>query len=121
MPFEMQVAGSILRITCSGIVSKAEFVDVLEELRRFESKFECVPDRLTDLSGIAGWEPDFAATMEVTNRRRAEVFPNKFKSAIVAPTPMTYGVARMFQTLNDNPQIEIRIFKARADAEEWLA
>lgn len=31
------------------------------------------------------------------------------------------GFARMFQILNDHPQIEIRIFPAIAEAEAWLA
>ena len=30
------------------------------------------------------------------------------------------GIARMFQTLNDNPQISIRIFTNAAEAMSWL-
>jgi len=45
---------------------------------------------------------------------------NYIKSAIVANNPSQFGFARMFQTLNDNPQIEIRIFPAAESAMEWL-
>jgi hypothetical protein len=31
-----------------------------------------------------------------------------------------YGFARMFQMLNDNPRIQIRIFGTAEEAVEWL-
>lgn len=34
---------------------------------------------------------------------------------------MQLRIARMFQTLNDNPQIEIRIQHCVAEAKDWLA
>jgi len=54
------------------------------------------------------------------NRRRVIPFPNDFKSAIVVGTPVQQGMARMFQTLNDNAQITIAIFGDDASALEWL-
>lgn len=121
MPFQIQFDAPILRITFSGIVTKADFTGLLSEVRRLEADFERVPDRLADLSGVTEWESRFQTTYDVASLRRAEAFPNKFRSAIVAPTPVTFGIARMFQTLNDNPQIEIQVFNTRAEAEEWLA
>lgn len=43
-------------------------------------------------------------------------FPNDFKSAIIVSTPVQRGMARMFQSLNDNPRITIRIFDDEAAA-----
>jgi hypothetical protein len=42
------------------------------------------------------------------------------KSAIVAPMPVQVGFARMFQILNDHPQIEVQLFATLAEAEAWL-
>lgn len=121
MPFEIQFDDPILRIAFSGNVNNDEFIEFASELYRVEKEFEHVPDRLTDLSGVTEWQPDFNSTFDVTYRRRAEVFPNKFKSAIVAPKPELYGFARMFQSINQNKQIEIMVFKTMAEAQEWLA
>jgi hypothetical protein len=38
----------------------------------------------------------------------------------VALTQVQYGFARMFQTLNDNPRIEIEIFGDCESAQRWL-
>jgi len=121
MPFQIQIDAEIIRIIFSGKITKDEFIDLLKELTRVELDFECIPDRLTDMSGVTEWESGFTTMNDVAAKRRARVFPNKFKSAIVAPNPADYGIARMFQTLNDNPQIEIQIFKSTAEAEGWLA
>jgi hypothetical protein len=120
MPFQIQIDAPIIRITFSGNVTRAEFVDLLKELSRVESDFNRIPDRLTDMSGATEWESGFTTTSDVAAKRRAQTFPNKFKSAIVAPSPAAFGIARMFQTLNDHPQIEIQVFKAKAEAERWL-
>ncbi len=48
------------------------------------------------------------------------VFPAPFKSAIVVNSDLTMGFSRMFQTLNDHPDIDIQIFKTIEDAEDWI-
>jgi hypothetical protein len=121
MPFQIQVDATILRITFSGHVTDAEFINSLIELQHLERGLGHVPDRLTDLTAVQEWEPKFSTTLDVTKARRSQVFPNHFRSAIVAPAPETFGVARMFQTLNDNPQIAIQVFETLTAAEGWLA
>jgi hypothetical protein len=121
MPFQIQVEAAIIRITFTGDANKSELADALIELERLEADLERVPDRLTDLTGLKDRDWSFSTVFPVTEDRRKRVFPNKFRSAIVAPTPAAYGYARMFQTLNDNPQIDIQVFKTKDEAEKWLA
>jgi hypothetical protein len=120
VPFQIQIAGPILLNTFSGDVTGAEFIEFAGELKRVEGDFERVPNRLTDLSGVTTWETGYMIMDELTRNRRAQVFSNKFRSAIVGPTPHTFGIGRMFQSLNDNPQIEMQVFKTKVEAEEWL-
>jgi hypothetical protein len=54
-------------------------------------------------------------------KRRQLRFPNPLKSAIIARNPQHLGYARMFQILNDNPQITIRIFSDETSASRWIA
>jgi hypothetical protein len=63
---------------------------------------------------------DFPKMEAVASRRRKAPLKNKVKSAIVAPRLDQFGFARMFATLNDNPNIEIQIFNDRDRALEWL-
>jgi hypothetical protein len=42
------------------------------------------------------------------------------RTALVAVTPVQLGIARMFQTLNDHPLIELRVFSDREAAVAWL-
>jgi hypothetical protein len=121
MTFHIQPDPAIIRTAFYGDVTHAEFLEYFKELMRVESGFERTPDRLTDLSGVKGWEPGFPAMLDVTRLRRVQTFPNKFRSAIVATSTELYGLARMFQMLNDNPQIEVQLFKTMAEAEDWLA
>jgi hypothetical protein len=48
--------------------------------------------------------------------RKAQTLANPVKSAAVAPQPVHVGFARMFQTLNEHPQITIEIFSSLRDA-----
>lgn len=63
---------------------------------------------------------NYAKIAAVASIRRAAPLKNAVKSAIVAPQPIQYGFARMFQTLNDNPRINLQVFSDRASAMEWL-
>ena len=121
MPIQIQADPALIRTNFSGNVTHAEFLDYFKELMRVESGFERIPDRLTDLSAVKQLDSSFSTMFDVTRVRRVQTFPNKFRSAIVATTAELYGVARMFQMLNDNPQIDVQIFKTMAEAETWLA
>jgi hypothetical protein len=47
--------------------------------------------------------------------------PVSIRSAFVAPRPIQFGFARMFQTLNDNPKIELHIVNTMDEALLWIA
>ena len=51
----------------------------------------------------------------LAERRAQRAITAPTRSALVAKRPVHYGFARMFQMLNDNPRIQIRIF-ATAEA-----
>ena len=44
----------------------------------------------------------------------------KKKLAVVAPRPVTFGVARQFQTLADTGPLDVGVFKDRRAALGWL-
>ena len=89
-------------------------------LWKLEESLATSPDRLTDLSQADGSLMSFMTVEDYAAKRRVAPLKNHVKSAIVTATQLQYGLARMFQTLNDNPMIEIKLFDDRAKAIEWL-
>src|SRR5262245_64128906 len=92
-----------------------------DDIARLEQSMSVVPDRLSNLELAERVEIDFWGVFALAAERRKTIFNNPFKSAIVAGDLVRYGCARMFQTLNDHPQITIAIFPEVAQALEWLA
>jgi hypothetical protein len=121
MPYRIEGNAQIIRIIIFGHFIQPEVVDLGRELAQFEAGFEKAPDRLADLSGVEKSDFETATIERLAAERRIRIYPNNFRSAIVAPNSLHYGLARMFQTLSNNPQIDMRIFKTRAEAEAWLA
>ena len=110
----------ILRIEFEGLVVRADWKSMLEQARKFEREADRIPSRLTDTSRVDNLEHGYYDFVDLIAQRAKEGFPNAFKSAIVAPQPIQYGCARMFQTLNNNPQISIEIFAGVDEALHWL-
>jgi hypothetical protein len=52
-------------------------------------------------------------------RSKAQI-KNPIRSAIVAILPLQIGLSRMFQILNEHPDIHVEIFQNREDAMTWL-
>jgi hypothetical protein len=71
-------------------------------------------DRLID------WKSTLKGCFAVAETRRRATLRNPVKSAIIASDIVRFGFARMFQTLNDNPQIVVAIFGDDESASQWL-
>jgi len=87
-----------------------------------ESRLAVTPDRITDLSDWVSNVQDLpSSALNAFGRCRAlaEV-KNKVKSAIVAPSPAQFGLARMYQAYNINPKIETMIFRDSESARAWI-
>jgi len=79
-----------------------------------------VRSRISDLRPAVRLDIDFNGVAALAAERVRRSFPNSFKSAIIAPDPARFGFARMFQTLNDNPQITLAIFRDEPEALAWI-
>ena len=120
MPYRVVLDGPIVRISLSGTLSVADMVSVGSETEEIERTLGRIPDRIVDLSYVVATGFAFEAAMTIARLRREKLFPNAFRSAIVAPTHEVVGFARIFQVLSNNPQIEVQLFTTLGEAEEWL-
>lgn len=120
MAIEFRPRAGVLEIVFSGLASNEDLRRLAEYTLELEAREPVSPDRLVDLSAVNELALDFPAVEQLAQQRIAQPPRNPIRSAVVAPRPVQYGVARMYQSLNTAPTIELRIFRDRAAAEAWL-
>jgi hypothetical protein len=63
---------------------------------------------------------NFSVLAELSKVRELAKLKNPIKSAIWAANPVQYGFARMYQTLSQNPNLEVQVFNDLESADAWL-
>jgi hypothetical protein len=121
MPVIVKYDGRIIETRMIGRIAGPELLSQLREMVVIEEREPVTPDRIIDLRETDTSEIKFNDVFAIAERRRLENLKNPIKSAFVAKTNVQYGIARTFQSLNDNPQISIRVFREESEARAWLA
>lgn len=119
MPFEISTEKDHLLIQLFGALSGEELLEVGRQVQKLEENDPSIP-RLTDLTGIDALNLGFLDIEALADARGTLVFSAPIRSAIVANRPLHIGYARMFQTLNRNPSIDVRIVSSREEALAWF-
>jgi hypothetical protein len=119
MPFEISDEGNFHSIRLFGILDRADLDAVTQEVERLEDE-GVLRDRLTDLTVLDRIDVGFEEVFALALKRGERKVPAPIRSALVANRPVQFGFARMFQMLNDNPRIQIRIFGNLEEAQRWL-
>lgn len=120
MPFELIDEGTLYRARLSGVLTRADLKAVTTEIERLEE--EGPPkDRVTDFTAVERIDVGFEEVFGLAMRRAQRVVSAPIRSALIARKPVHFGFARMFQMLNDNPRLQIRIFATAEEAEQWLS
>ena len=117
MPFEIDEQDGYLFIRFYGTVNLADLQDFAEQIEPFEAGRAI--NRLTDLEQVEVFDIHFEELLAYTTRRKSAV-TEPSKGGIIARRPLEFGLARMFQSLYQTSQIEIRIVATRAEALEWF-
>jgi hypothetical protein len=120
MPCHVYLEKKLLCVDFIDVVTEREFAEFIPAMEKLERSCLPVPHRISDLSKLSHVNIGFPGVFELAERRKAMRFPNAFKSAIVAPQPLHVGLARMFQILNEHPQITIKIFPDQPAALAWI-
>ncbi len=84
-----------------------------------EERVEQVPfHRYTDFSGLTHIRLKVGHVFDVAKLRRVVAEP--VKSAFFSDTTVGLGIARMYEALMEEAMIQVRSFRERAAAAEWL-
>jgi hypothetical protein len=120
MSINIQMREGVIEAVFHGEVTGNDLRQLLETLHDLESRLEVTPDRISDLSDGGVEELRSADLVAFAESRGVAKLKNKVKSAIIAPGSTQYGLARMFSANNENPAIDIKIFKDSASAYNWI-
>ena len=95
------------------------FADQVVEFIQMEERVQEAPfDRYLDLSGLTHIRIGIDHIIHTARRRRKVKQPAK--SALFADNPMSFGVAHSYELLMSDAMIEVRAFKERRAAAQWL-
>jgi hypothetical protein len=119
MPFEIRDEGGFHSARLFGVLDRDDLDAVTAEVERLEDA-GTLQDRITDLTGLDRIDVGFEEVFALAHKRALRPIRSPIRSALVACKPVQFGFARMFQMLNDNPLIQIRIFGSLQEAQQWL-
>src|SRR5262245_39475336 len=120
MPFELTTPGAVLFARVFGVFTAPELNHMATVAEIAEASHPISLDRITDLTAVERFEVGFREIYYFAIRRSAQRFSRVVKSAIVVQDPAQLGIARLYDALNENPQIQIRIVRSLIEAKEWF-
>ena len=97
-----------------------EFVTFIE---KNSSEKEPHFSRFIDLSQISGVSVQYEDLYPIARQRKSFYQTNikkKVKMAFLVTNPLSYGMARMYQTLSDEPTLEVIISESREEVSKFL-
>jgi hypothetical protein len=101
-----------------GVLNEA-FADQVIEFIEMEERIQEAPfDRYLDFSGLTQIRIGIDHIIHTARRRRSVKQP--VKTALFADNPMSFGVAHSYELLMSDAMIEVRAFKERRAAAQWL-
>jgi len=120
MAITLKFDGEFIVFHVSGLVTLHDLLAYAVELEALENSLPVSPHRLINLTAGTVAELAFPDMSAVAAKRRQTQLKNPVKSAMVAGDAALFGFARMFQTLNTHPNIQVEIFQTKETALAWL-
>jgi hypothetical protein len=120
MAYAMTMDGALLRIRLYETLSDEDLRGLADEVLQLEANCVPTPARVTDLTDLERIDVGFREMLAFVQRRHASPPRQPIRSALVVATEVQYGIARMFQTLNDHPLVSVEIFRKESDALDWV-
>ena len=118
MPFSIEKSPDLIRVTYSGTLTEEDIQEVIKY--SIGGTVIDFSDRLEDMRNLHSVSTGFAELMEVAANLRTVQLPHVVKTALLTNNSLQFGVARMFQTILDHPQMKLEIFTSEQEAMKWL-
>ena len=121
MAYHVSYDGSLVLVQLSGTLTREDLERVGDEIIAIERDGANTPHRLTDFRQITDTAVGYPDMSVLAGRSRARPLSAHIRSALVVEQPVQMGFARMFQILNEHPQVTVRIFEDETSARAWIA
>ncbi|WLT30453.1 hypothetical protein [Geothrix sp. PMB-07] len=120
MPYAFTDLGSHYLIVLSGVFTDRDVRDLALTVKAAEEAAPVTLDRLVDGTQIESFKIGFSILSIFAERRKAFPVKNPIKTALLVRGKVAFGLARMFQMLNNAPGVDIRIVASREEALTWF-
>ena len=120
MTIEAEFTEGLLVIRGAGTVTATDLREMPALTTAFDATRAVTPNRLIDLTGVDDFDVGFSEMLAAVRERREAAITGPTRTAFLTANAVQYGMARMFQSLNDHAQITVEIFDDRAAALAWL-
>ena len=120
MTFEAEFSEGLLVIRGTGTLTVTDLQQMPMLTAAFDASRAVTPNRLIDLTRVEGFDVGFVEMIGVVRERRDAALTGPTRTAVLTANPVQFGMARMYQGLNDHAQVTIEIFDDRAAALSWL-
>jgi hypothetical protein len=121
MPYQFTTPDDIVLVRLFGVFTPRELDRLGTEAEIAEATHAVSRNRITDLTDVERFEVGFREIFNFAIRRSVQRFTRVVKSAIVARKPVQIAMARIYESVNVNSQIRVRIVSSVAEATEWFA
>ena len=120
MPFRTEIKPEFVLIEWYGVLSNQDLMALGMELPRIGMELQKVPNVLHTFEKVEDSKLQFEA-MHAHGRALARIkLPNRSRTASVCTSPLAFGMARMMQSLNHNPDLQMEVFNTMEEALAWL-
>jgi hypothetical protein len=118
MPYSIEKIPGLIKVTYWGTLNKEDVLGVIDH--SFNGKVTDNSDRIEDMRNLHSVQTGYADLIEVTKQLHGLQLPRTVKTALLTSNALQYGVARMFQSILDHPQMKLEIFTNEKEAMNWL-
>jgi hypothetical protein len=121
MSYSIQINPDYTRVIYTGTLNNKDIQGVLKDsLTQDGNKLKLI-NRIEDMRELHGIKIGFDELMDFTENLRTIQLPHGVKTAILTGNSLQYGIARMFQTILEHPQMEIKVFSHEEEACKWVS
>jgi hypothetical protein len=109
---------NVLYSDATGEISLEDIMSYYSEIERMDLKPQY--SVLADYSGASADINYDDVTNMASRRQSISQKAGAIKIAVVSKNDLAFGLGRMYQSLIDNENIEVNVFRDRGKAEQWL-
>jgi hypothetical protein len=121
MSYSIDTTTKFIRVIYEGTLDNNDIQGVLRDGLLTDGKELKLINRIEDMRKLKGTKIGFDELMGLTENLRTIQLPHIVKSAILTSNTLQYGMARMFQTILEHPQMKVKIFSNEEEAYTWLS